>query len=240
MPETKAILFDMFDTLVIIEKNHEFYNPSLYEAYNYLAKRGVSVGFEEFEKAYVRARDNLYAAADATLEEPHFNVRIAETLKLLGYNCNISDALVIGATNAFCLRFMDFITLDEDARATLTKLNNQYRLGIVSNFAIPECVINLLRRYGLDKFFDVIIVSGAVNRRKPHLEIFQKALNALGLTPREAVFVGDTMDADVQGAKAAGMKTIYIERRLQKNAEIVCPDQIIKRLNQLPDAIKRC
>jgi putative hydrolase of the HAD superfamily len=88
--------------------------------------------------------------------------------------------------------------------------------------------------------FDVIIVSGAVNRRKPHPEIFKKALQELGVTAEETVFVGDTVDADVIGAKAAGMKTIFIERRLQKDAEIACPTQTIKSLDQLVAAVERC
>jgi putative hydrolase of the HAD superfamily len=113
-------------------------------------------------------------------------------------------------------------------------------MGVVSNFAIPECVERLLERQGLTKLFDVVIVSGAVNRRKPHPEIYQKALRKLGVTAEETVFVGDTVDADVQGAKAAGMKTVYLERRLQEDAENACPDQTIKNLGDLPEAIELC
>jgi HAD superfamily hydrolase (TIGR01662 family) len=235
----KAVLFDMFDTLMLIERNHAFYSPSLRGAHEFLAANGVSVGFEEFEEAYVEARDALYAKAEANLEEPHFNVRIAGALKRLGYDCGVSDALVVGATNAFCERFMNFVRLDKGAKAALMKLHGKYKLGIVSNFAIPECVFKLLEKHGLDVFFDAVIVSGAVNKRKPSPEIFQKAVETLGVAAEEAVFVGDTIDADVQGAKAAGMKTIYVERRLQDETEIACPDQTIKNLNQLATAIER-
>jgi len=122
----------------------------------------------------------------------------------------------------------------------LQKLHGRYKLGVVSNFAIPECVTRLLQRQGLTEFFDVVVVSGAVNRRKPHPEIYQKALQKLGVKTEETVFVGDTVDADVQGAKAVGMKTIYLERRLQKDVEIACPDQTIKSLSHLARAIERC
>jgi HAD superfamily hydrolase (TIGR01662 family) len=236
----KAVLFDMFDTLALIERNHAFYRPTLRAAYKFSAANGVAVRFGAFEKAYVEARDALYTVADANWEEPHFNVRIAGALKLLGYDYDVSSSLVAGMTNAFCERFMDFVRLDENAVAALEMLCGEYRLGIVSNFAIPECVHRLLKRHGLNKFFDVVIVSGAVNRRKPHPEIFQKALKALGVSAEEAVFVGDTVDADVEGAKAAGMKTVYVERRMQKNAETACPDQTIKNLNELAAAIERC
>jgi putative hydrolase of the HAD superfamily len=110
----------------------------------------------------------------------------------------------------------------------------------VSNFAIPECVDKLLEKHGLDKLFDVVVVSGAVNKRKPSPEIFQKALEKLGVSAENAVFVGDTADADIIGAKAAGMKTIFIERRVQKEAEQACPNQTIKSLNELTKAIENC
>jgi len=109
----------------------------------------------------------------------------------------------------------------------------------VSNFAIPECLSKLLEKHGLDIFFDVVVVSGAVNKRKPSSEIFQKALEKLGVDASEAVFVGDTVDADIQGAKSVGMKTIYIERRAQE-VEHACPDQTIRSLNELSAALERC
>ncbi len=82
----KAVLFDMFDTLMLIEKNHEFYSPSLMRMYRYLNKHGIDVPFDKFNAAYIEARDGLYAKADLNWEEPHFNVRVSEALKSLGYN----------------------------------------------------------------------------------------------------------------------------------------------------------
>ena len=90
----KAVLFDMFDTLMMIRKNHEFYSPSLMRMYKYLNKNGVNVSFDTFQKAYIKARDDLYVKADANLEEPHFNVRVSETLKSLGYNYDVSSPIV--------------------------------------------------------------------------------------------------------------------------------------------------
>jgi len=135
---------------------------------------------------------------------------------------------------------MNYVRVDENAKTVLKKLHRRFKLGIVSNFAIPECVLKLLEKEGLAGFFDVVVVSGAVNRRKPSPEIFRKALDALDVSAGEAVFVGDTVDADVEGAKNAGMKTVYIERRLQKEAEKVCPTQKIKSLDELLPALEQC
>jgi HAD superfamily hydrolase (TIGR01662 family) len=236
----KAVLFDMFDTLMLIEHDHAFYNPSLRRAHEFLVQNGVDVSFDVFKDAYVAARNALYAEADARMEEPHFNLRVANALRSLGYDFNASSRVVRGATLAFCKEFMRYVRIDENAKDTLAKLRGKCKLGIVSNFAIPECVFRLLEKHGLDAFFDVVVVSGAVNRRKPSPEIFQKALQRLGVDASEAVFVGDTVDADIQGAKNLGMKTVFIERRSQKEAEQTCPDQTIKNLNQLTATLERC
>jgi len=236
----KVILFDMFDTLMLIEKNHEFYSPSLMRMYRFLVSKDIAVTFEEFNNTYIKVRDNLYAKADLNWEEPHFNVRIAETLKRLGYKFEASDPIVAEATNEFCEEFMKYVRIDKDTKKMLQMLHGKYKLGIISNFAIPECVIKLLKNNDIEKVFDIIVISGAVNKRKPSEEIFKSTLKLIGASPSETVFVGDTIDADIEGAKAVGIKAIYIERREQKRSEKFCPDQTIKSLSELPDIIERC
>jgi putative hydrolase of the HAD superfamily len=236
----KAVLFDMFDTLMLIERNHEFYSPSLMRMYRYLNNHGINVSFEEFNQAYIKARDELYAKADANLEEPHFNVRISDTLKSLGYNYDDSNPIVTQATSEFCEEFMKFVRIDDDAEAILRSLHRKYKIGLVSNFAIPECVHKLLKASNIDGFFDVIVISGAINKRKPSPEIFQRTLKMLDVSADETVFVGDTIDADIEGPKAVGMKAIYIERRIQKESEKYFPDKVIKSLSTLASALNDC
>lgn len=228
----KAVLFDMFDTLMIIQKNHDFYSPSLMRTYKYLNRNGIDVSFETFEKAYNKVRDELYAKADQNLEEPHFNLRTSLTLKSLGYKFGPDSSLVLSASDEFCNEFVKYVYLDEDVEEVLCTLRAKYKLGIISNYAIPECVYRLLRTYGLDKMFDAVVVSGAVNKRKPSPEIFKNTAIELGVSPSETVFVGDTQDADVDGAKAAGMKSVYIIRREEKGGRFL-PDKMIKSLKEL-------
>jgi putative hydrolase of the HAD superfamily len=236
---TKAVLFDMFDTLMLIEKNHDFYSPALKRMYTYLQGNGITTPFERFVEVYDHERDRIYAEADANWEEPHFNVRVSATLTALGYDYPLSSPIVAAATDEFCSEFMKYVRLDPDATPMLNQLHGKYRLGVISNFAIPECVIKLLKTAGIDGFFEVITVSAAINKRKPSPEIFESTLKLLEVSAGETVFVGDTIDADVEGPKAVGMKAVYIERRAQR-APKVCPDQTIKRLSELPLALMRC
>jgi putative hydrolase of the HAD superfamily len=225
---------------MLIEKNHEFYSPSLLRMYRFLKENGIDVPFKRFNSTYVSARDRLYSKANLNLEEPHFNVRISETLKSLGFNYDASNPIVTAATNEFCEEFMTYVRLDENAEAVLKSLHGKYKLGIISNFAIPECVFKLLKSSKLDRLFDVVVVSGAVNKRKPSPEIFRSTLEMLGVSAAETVFVGDTVDADIEGAKAVGMKAVYIERRAQKDSTKFHPDQTVKSLGELATALAHC
>jgi len=234
----KAVLFDMFDTLFMIKKNAEFYSPSLMRMYRYLNSKGVNVSFDTFQKAYIISRDAIFVKADVNLEEPHFNVRVSDTLKSLGYNYDVSDPIVAAASAEFCREFMTYVYLDENANELLQSLHGKYKLGMISNFAIPECVHELLKTQNIDKLLDVIVVSGAVNKRKPSPEIFENTLKTLGALASETVFVGDTLDADIEGAKSVGMKAVYIQRRIEKAVKAQ-PDQTIKSLVELPKALER-
>jgi len=242
----RAVLFDLFDTLLIIEGGEAFYIPSLRKLHEFLVGNGVNVSFEDFRRVYFEVRDRLYAEANKTLEEPHFNVRVSHTLKRLGYNFDVSDAIVLGATEAFANEFMRYLRLDEDAIDVLQKLQGKYKLGVVSNFAIPECVWQLLEKFDLKKFFAVIVISGEVNRRKPSPEIFEKALGALGVNASEVVLVGDTPSMDVKGAKDVGITSVLIERKTSvtdRPRSIVWkppdddlhlePDKVIRSLSEL-------
>lgn len=229
----KAVLFDMFDTLMMIDHNHQFYVPSLKKMFNILKNKGINNSFNEFLNAYKRAKVELYTKADIQNQEPHFNERISKALYYLGYNYSKDNSVVIEATLAFCNEFMKYVRIDEDTKIVLKKLSKNYKLGIVSNFAIPECLVKLLQDNKIKKFFSVIIISGDVNKRKPSPEIFEFALNELEVLASEAIFVGDTLDADIKGAQGVGMKTIFIERRDQKEKAFINPDKTIKMLKEL-------
>ena len=144
----KAVLFDMFDTLMLVEKHRDYSSPSLLRMYKFLFQNGINVPFDIFEAAYNKSRDELYAKADPNLEEPHFNVRIAETLKILGYTYDAQSSAVVSASGEFCNEFMKYVSLDEDVKELFQRLHGKYKLGIISNFAIPECVTKLLEREG--------------------------------------------------------------------------------------------
>jgi putative hydrolase of the HAD superfamily len=86
-------------------------------------------------------------------------------------------------------------------------------------------------------FFDAILISEVEQVRKPHPAIFERALQRLRTTAEEAVYVGDHPEADVSGAKGAGLKAIWKRNPYWPAPEAV--DAVIEELDELPAVIKR-
>jgi len=231
--QIEAVLFDLFDTLVLLDSEEIYYPQALHKLHGFLIKNGIAVPFEDFSRAYFEVRDKFYSEARTSLTEPHFSVRVSQTLKRFGFKFAVSDPVVAGATMAFSDEFTRFMRLDEEAVTVLDKLYGKYKLGLVSNFAIPECCWKLLEKFGLKKFFEVVMISGEINRRKPSPEIFRRALKALGVEAQRAVFVGDMLDLDVRGPQSVGMKTVFVKRRQINDGLGIKPDKIITRLSEL-------
>jgi putative hydrolase of the HAD superfamily len=82
------------------------------------------------------------------------------------------------------------------------------RLGVVSNS--DGRVEQALEAAGLRNYFDVVIDSALVGLEKPDPRIFHAALDALGVAPGEALYVGDLYEVDVIGARAAGMEAVLL------------------------------
>jgi FMN phosphatase YigB (HAD superfamily) len=83
------------------------------------------------------------------------------------------------------------------------------------------------------------VSSARVGIRKPNPRIFNLALEALGIPPEKAAMVGDTLGADILGARNAGLMGIWITRRADSaanraHAETIRPDAIIATLQELP------
>ncbi len=238
--QVKAVLFDLFDTLLLLEKGEAYYEPSLRKIHEFLVKHDITASFEDFRRAYYEVKNRLYDEIKESLEEPHFNIRVSRVLQRLGYNFDASNPTVVGGTSAFADEFMHYVHLDDDALDVLQGLHRKYKLGLVSNFAIPECVWRLLDRFGLREFFDVVLISAEINTRKPSPEIFEKALNILGVDASRAVVVGDMPGLDVKGAKNAGIRAVLIERRPMERIADIKPDRVIRSLRELLVILEDC
>jgi len=102
-------------------------------------------------------------------------------------------------------------TLFPDTLETLRWLKARgYRLGSVTNrgYGGPR-FRQEMRDLGLAELFEVVAVSCDIGYMKPHPRIFQYALDRMAIEPEQTVMVGDSLRADVEGAKTLGMTAVW-------------------------------
>ena len=87
----------------------------------------------------------------------------------------------------------------------LKKLNS-YSKGIITNTPL-DCTENILDKFMIRKFFDVVLTSSDVSHGKPSPDLVIKSCELLNVKPKDVVLVGDT-DSDVKAGHAAGCKVI--------------------------------
>ena len=114
-----------------------------------------------------------------------------------------------------------------------------YVLGIISDLVGVNEVDEWLDQDGLRPYFKTVQQSSVTLIRKPHPAIYYYALDEAGVTAAESCFVGDNLNRDIVGAKAAGFgMTVGVQypgKKLPAITEENRPDQIITHFSQLLD-----
>ena len=99
--------------------------------------------------------------------------------------------------------------LYDDVLPTLAALREHtLKLGLVSNTG--RDLDAFVAHHRLD--VDALLSSGAHGKTKPHPTIFRAVLERLGVEPEDAAMVGDSLDDDIEGARALGMRAILLDR----------------------------
>jgi putative hydrolase of the HAD superfamily len=99
--------------------------------------------------------------------------------------------------------------LYDDALPTLEALRDHgLKVGLLSNSA--RDLGEFVAHHGL--VVDAVLTSGAHGKTKPHATIFERILELLDVAPADAVMVGDTIEDDIEGARAVGMEAVLVDR----------------------------
>lgn len=98
--------------------------------------------------------------------------------------------------------------LYDGVKELLEILSAQYRLGIIANQG--KNLENRLENLKILSYFSIVIASAEVGVAKPDKTIFELALERAGISPSEAIYVGDRVDNDMIPAKQLGMQTVRI------------------------------
>jgi putative hydrolase of the HAD superfamily len=213
----RAIVFDLFDTLVdlpmdalprVTVAGNTF--PSTVGALHGAFAAVHPIEFEAFAAALRGIdrewRERVYAEGRELPTMERF-ARLLERLDVAA-----DDALVERLTAIHMGMIAGLARTPTHHAALLEGLRSRYRLALCSNFSHAPTARALLDAAGLAPSLDAVVISHEHGLRKPRAEIFEATLAQLGVAPAEAIHVGDNLDADVAGAAAVGMRTVWITR----------------------------
>lgn len=205
-PPIRAVVFDFVNTLVPL-REPEFLRI-LRGVYEYVHPFAPHVPFDAFVQHYVHIRDEQYARNLPSLKENDFNERMAVLWRrLTGSSPNPRHVYTM--MTRYALAFEQSVLPAMYVPALLRQLSQRYLLAVLSNYPYTPCVHRVLNKHGLSRYLSSIVVSADVGIVKPHPNLFKITLYQLGVSPTEAIYVGDDWCADILGAARTGMRSVY-------------------------------
>lgn len=214
----RAVLFDLFDTLVDLhledlpetEVSGRRTRSTIRALYEALGPE-ATVDLETFARMLREVDRELRAPRmEAGLELPTVE-RFTVLLERIGAP---SPERALRLTEVHMAGIRSVARYPGHHGEVLDRLGRLARLGVCSNFSHAPTAREILREGDLLRRLDVVVISEEVGVRKPRPEIFEAAVERLGIDPEETLHVGDRLDADVEGAAAAGLVPVWITRRV--------------------------
>jgi putative hydrolase of the HAD superfamily len=123
-----------------------------------------------------------------------------------------------------------------DVRPCLALLSARYRLGLVTN-GLACLQREKLAASGLGHYFQSVTVAGDLGVAKPDPAVFRRALASLDATPQRAAMLGNSLRSDIDGARAVGLRSIWLNRQCEPPGDAQPPDAEIETLAELPDLL---
>ncbi len=218
--KVKAVFFDAAGTLFTV-------NGSVGAIYADLARQhGKDVAVADLEAGFRR-----YFATAPPMAFPGVAPTQIPALEKQWWKTLVSDVFSLsGAFPRFDEYFAVLFGFFAQAEAwklypetieTLEKLKEHgLTLGVISNF--DSRLFGLLDGLGIAQFFDPVVISTQVGAAKPEAAIFAQALSQTGLQASEAIHIGDSYDADIIGARTAGLTPVLVDRSGKARKSVDC------------------
>jgi HAD superfamily hydrolase (TIGR01549 family) len=210
----RAVLFDMDDTL--FDHRHSSRSGLMAMQQRYPCFQQTTI--DELEQAYILLLEEIHL--QVLLGEMNLDqARIVRMERLFAqFDEQSSRATVEEATRMFREKYQASRQIVPGTIALLEALRPHVKIGIVTNNILVEQQ-EKLRYLGLEAHIDALVVSEEVGIVKPEAGIFRVALERLQCSAEETVMIGDAWQNDIIGARAAGIRAIWLNR-----FGMPCPD----------------
>ncbi|PQV45706.1 putative hydrolase of the HAD superfamily [Jejuia pallidilutea] len=196
------VFFDLDHTLWDFEKNSALTFDRIFKL------NGIPVELNEFLKHYTPINFlywKLYREERIKKEALRFS-RLNDTFKAL--KLSVEERVIHQLSEDYIKHLSAFNFLMEDATSILKYLQSHYKLHIITN-GFNEVQYRKMDTSNIIHFFETITNSEIAGVKKPNPKIFNFALNLAKAKPEQSIMIGDSMEADVEGALNIGMDAIF-------------------------------
>jgi len=204
------LLLDFFGTIVD-------YSPSRTEqgyhrSHELIINMGCDLGYTEFLQQWsaVSSRFDQRSVADDS-EFSMVDVASAFLSGALGRPATAHETAAL--IDSYLAEWNAGVAYPTGMAEVIRRLATTLRLAVVTNTHDRALVPNHLRDMGIAAHIDEVVTSVEVGWRKPHKAIYAAALERLGISAEQALFVGDTFAADYVGPRAMGIEAFLIDPR---------------------------
>jgi len=217
------VFFDLDHTLWDFEKNSALTFEKI------LSENEIPVNLADFLEVYIPANLafwKLYREEKITKENLRYQ-RLKTVFDKLGLS--VVDDMINKLAEEYILYLSSYNHLFPKTIEILEYLKPKYKLHIITN-GFEEIQGKKLRNSEIDGYFEHIINSEMAGVKKPNPIIFELALNKANVDSKNSLMIGDSLEADILGARDAGFHTLHFNAHNEPYHDI-CP--IIENLGEI-------
>lgn len=241
----EGAVFDLGSTLVRFTGDwQQVMEAGFRQMTHSLLDSGLELDTALFNKAFDRTWQSALTQRDVDFIERPMAELLNQVLAELGHS-QVPAAIVDRSLERMFSSSEEYWLPMPGVHEVLEELRQAgLRLGIISNASDAANVHRLVDNADLRPFFDPIIVSAEEGIRKPDTRIFEILLQAWDLPPQRLVMTGDSLSADIVGARQVGMYSIWLtaDADTPSNRAVrgeIEPDAVAEELVEIPDLIRR-
>lgn len=202
----KVILLDIDDTLFDYEQSENYALTKVFEDFKYFEEHNLE-DYRNLRKEYREINDFLW-------KELEKGNTTSEKLKIERFSI-LFDVMKLDYdaekfSKGYLKRLGEGAFLFEGAMEFCEYVSKKYKVAIITN-GLKEVQTKRIKKSGIGKFADAVIISEEVGVNKPHREIFEYALKKLGhVSKNDVIMIGDSQTADIQGGINIGIDTCWV------------------------------
>ena len=235
--QIKGVFFDLYGTLLVFD-DFEKANAKWEETFYRLIGEKYNLGLCDV-KNLCKYILEIEMEKDSMLGLTTYETKIGSGLEKYGVEIPIEELRKTASETV--TEWQKEIRLADDALFVIEKLKKNKVVGLITNFDHTPHVYNVLAETGIDNLFDFVIISDEAGYLKPDPKIFDLALKKSNINRDEAIYIGDNVHDDINGAEAARIKPILISRNSESHYDNISSNSnvgfselcIINSLSQL-------